>query len=174
MAQDQSSTDETRFRQVYLFRDANGAHKIGVSFSPEQRQRSVQNQTHQDVAAVHTIENPCAAALERALHFKFAEKRIEGEWFNLTPEDVGFIVALNDDTTSEVLNAFFSRSGVQFSVRLHALRVQAGLTVADLARATGLSRTALYNLENGDSRPSWDVVQRIADALNVTTDDFRK
>lgn len=65
-----------------------------------------------------------------------------------------------------------SEAGV-LPARLRALRERAGLTVADLARATGLSRAALYNLENGDSRPTWDAVQRLADALGVSTDDFR-
>lgn len=62
---------------------------------------------------------------------------------------------------------------VTFAARLRALRARAGLTVADLARQTGLSRAALYNLENGDSKPTWDAVQRIADALGATTDEFR-
>ena len=60
-----------------------------------------------------------------------------------------------------------------FSARLKALREKAGLTVADLASATGVSRTALYNLEGGKCRPTWDVVQRLANALGVTTDQFR-
>lgn len=60
-----------------------------------------------------------------------------------------------------------------FGAVLARLREAAGLTVAALAAATGLSRTALYNLENGDSRPSWDAVQKLAAALSVPTDTFR-
>jgi DNA-binding XRE family transcriptional regulator len=60
-----------------------------------------------------------------------------------------------------------------FPARLKSLREKAGLTVAALARSTGLSRAGLYKLESGESRPSWDVVQKIAAALSVPTDTFR-
>lgn len=64
-------------------------------------------------------------------------------------------------------------SNESFGERLKALRETAGLSVAQLAKATDISRAALYNLENGDSRPTWDVVQSLAKALGVPTDTFR-
>jgi hypothetical protein len=32
--------------------------------------------------------------LERMLHARFADKRVDGEWFILTPEDVEYIKGL--------------------------------------------------------------------------------
>lgn len=60
-----------------------------------------------------------------------------------------------------------------FPARLRELRERAELSVAALAAKAKITRAALYNLENGDSRPSWDVVQRLARALGVPTDTFR-
>lgn len=59
-----------------------------------------------------------------------------------------------------------------FARRLRELREAAGVSVAELAERTGLSRAALYNLENG-AAPSWETVQLIARALSVPTDHFR-
>lgn len=66
-----------------------------------------------------------------------------------------------------------------FPARLTALRTAAGLSVPDLARASGLSDDVLrqYELPDGDKRqrkPTWDSVQKIAAALGVPTDAFRE
>lgn len=60
-----------------------------------------------------------------------------------------------------------------FAARLHALREKAGLSVAELAEAVGLSRQAVYAHESGDSRPTWANVQAYAEVLGVPTDTFR-
>lgn len=58
--------------------------------------------------------------------------------------------------------------------RIKALREQAGLSVADLADRVGLSRQQVYNLEADVHKPSWDVVQRVADVFGVSTETFRQ
>lgn len=60
-----------------------------------------------------------------------------------------------------------------FPDRLRALRESAGLTVAELAEAAGLTRQAVHNYEAGDRRPTWQAVQKLAEALGVSTDAFR-
>jgi len=60
-----------------------------------------------------------------------------------------------------------------FPAKLTALREAAGLSVARLAGQSHLSRQAVYDLEAGKYRPTWDVVQRLAAALHVPTDTFR-
>lgn len=54
-----------------------------------------------------------------------------------------------------------------FSRRLRELRMAAGLSQAQLARAAGVGRQYVYQLEAGRRAPSWDVVQRLAAALGV-------
>ncbi len=60
-----------------------------------------------------------------------------------------------------------------FAKRLRAFCKTRGLTPAALARLTGLTRPAVGNLANGDSRPTWATVQLLALALGVSTEEFR-
>jgi transcriptional regulator with XRE-family HTH domain len=60
-----------------------------------------------------------------------------------------------------------------FARRLRALREAAGVSGYRLAQLTGLSPQALHQLERGASRPAWDTVCRLAQALNVSTEAFR-
>lgn len=58
--------------------------------------------------------------------------------------------------------------------KLSALRTAAGLSVPDLARASGLSDDVLRQYESGARRPTWDSVQKLATAMGVPTDAFRE
>lgn len=60
-----------------------------------------------------------------------------------------------------------------FHEALTALRTAAGLSIPDLARASGLSDDAIRKWEAGDRAPTWDGVQKLAHALGVPTDTFR-
>jgi transcriptional regulator with XRE-family HTH domain len=62
---------------------------------------------------------------------------------------------------------------MMFAARLTALREAAGLSVAQLATAAGLHRQSVHQYENGERRPTWDAVQKLAAALHVPTDTFR-
>lgn len=61
-----------------------------------------------------------------------------------------------------------------FPGRLRTLREAANLSVAELAERAGLHRVHVHQLEAGKRAPSWATVCRLADALGVKTDDFRK
>jgi transcriptional regulator with XRE-family HTH domain len=54
-----------------------------------------------------------------------------------------------------------------FNERLRELREAAGLTQEALARAAGLSTSAVSKLEQRDIDPSWSTVQVLARALGV-------
>jgi transcriptional regulator with XRE-family HTH domain len=60
-----------------------------------------------------------------------------------------------------------------FAAALKRLRLAAGMTMQDLADASGVSKQVVHNCEAGKSRPTWDVVQSLASALGVSTDVFR-
>lgn len=73
---------------VYLFTNSQSLTKIGVSKTPELRQRSVAN-TIKDYVTIHSTYNCKALAfkVETHLHNVFKEKRVVGEWFNMSEED---------------------------------------------------------------------------------------
>jgi transcriptional regulator with XRE-family HTH domain len=63
-------------------------------------------------------------------------------------------------------------ASVTFAGRLRELRETAGLTTYALAKKCGLTKQALYRLEQGDSEPTWQTVQLLAAALGVDCRSF--
>jgi hypothetical protein len=81
---------------VYLMHDlSNGFYKIGISNQPEWRERTLQSEkpTIEMLAAKKYINRKIAAAFEKALHFTYDGKRIRGEWFKLSTDEVSEIIA---------------------------------------------------------------------------------
>ena len=60
-----------------------------------------------------------------------------------------------------------------FADRLKELRRERRLTQAALALAADMPKATVCNLEQGRHLPTWDSVQRLADALGTPTDAFR-
>lgn len=56
----------------------------------------------------------------------------------------------------------------RFGVRLRQIRRSKDLTQETIAEATGLSVNFISLLENGDAAPSFDTIEKIAEALKVT------
>lgn len=55
-----------------------------------------------------------------------------------------------------------------FGLALRALRVDAGVGLAELAHRSGIARSHLYRLENGESsEPTADTLMRIAQVLGI-------
>lgn len=76
---------------VYLMVDtANNFYKIGMSNRPGYREHTLQSEkpTIELLCAKVYPTRVIAEAIESALHKAFASKRIRGEWFNLSLEDV--------------------------------------------------------------------------------------
>lgn len=80
---------------VYLMKDlANGFYKIGISNNPEYRERTLQSEkpTIETVISKKFPVRKIAESFEKSLHAAYANKRIRGEWFNLTSEDANDII----------------------------------------------------------------------------------
>lgn len=60
-----------------------------------------------------------------------------------------------------------------FAELLKAKREAAGLTRLELARAAGVTPPAITLYEQGKCGPGWGILQRLADALGVSTEDLR-
>ena len=52
--------------------------------------------------------------------------------------------------------------------RLRAARTNAGVSLAELARRSGLTRAAIRNIESGSSDPSTQTVQQLAKSLSIS------
>lgn len=73
--------------EVYLMK--SGPHyKIGRSNSSGRRSYELAIQLPQRLEVVHVIETDDAVGIERYWHQRFADRRLNGEWFALTKADV--------------------------------------------------------------------------------------
>lgn len=80
---------------VYLMKDlANGYHKIGISNTPEYREKTLQSEKPSIVllACKKFPTRKIAEAFESALHTAYNQQRLRGEWFDLNEEDVAAII----------------------------------------------------------------------------------
>ncbi len=59
-----------------------------------------------------------------------------------------------------------------FGARLKALRIEAGMTQAQLGERMGMLATNIARLETGGRAPTWDTVMRLAKVFGVSTDEF--
>ena len=60
----------------------------------------------------------------------------------------------------------------QVGPRLKRIRTERGVTLTDLADATGISKSTLSRLENGQRRPSLELLLPLAQAHRVPLDDL--
>lgn len=75
---------------VYLIRaiEPNSHYKIGLSKEPVTRIEKLDVKLPFPVEVIHLIKTDNMRGLELSLHEKYADKRVNGEWFALTDADV--------------------------------------------------------------------------------------
>ena len=76
---------ETGF--VYLMKSGRH-HKIGRTVSVGSRERQLAIKIPIPPTTIHTIETDDPSGVEAYWHRRFAEKRGQGEWFDLSPDDI--------------------------------------------------------------------------------------
>lgn len=80
-------------KKIYLMIDTiTGFCKIGISVNPNYRESTLQSEkpSVELIWSSSDIKSN-AKEIERELHEQFSDKRIRGEWFNLTVEDINYI-----------------------------------------------------------------------------------
>ena len=73
---------------VYLVKSGR-RYKIGFTSNHWQRKSEIHKQTSEGIEEIHTIaaiDDP--AGIEKYWHERFGAKRLHGEWFDLSPEDI--------------------------------------------------------------------------------------
>jgi len=74
---------------VYLIQHGNRReYKIGKTFNPIRREGEIRLAMPETVTPIHTIRTDDPSGIEAYWHNRFKSKRLEGEWFSLTAEDV--------------------------------------------------------------------------------------
>lgn len=85
---------------VYVIGPVGGPFKIGTSFDVQRRLSALQTGSPLDLEVV--IEIPGNHGLETALHDKFKNKRIRGEWFKLNNEDLQEILLMTPQESERI------------------------------------------------------------------------
>ena len=76
-------------KYVYLISDLNNyTYKIGISSNPEKRIKALQTGNDRTLKIVHKVLCQNYLEVERALHNQYNFLRVNGEWFELSDEDV--------------------------------------------------------------------------------------
>ena len=81
---------------VYLIRAENGLYKIGKAKNITARLKPFGVDFPMKWDLVYSFSSGDYSLAEEALHRRFADKRGIGEWFQLLPEDVAYIMSIQD------------------------------------------------------------------------------
>ena len=79
---------------VYILQSDTGPYKIGRSNNPKSRIKTFGVQLPFEVEYLAVIPSDDYVGLETELHVQYEDKRVNGEWFDLSPEDVAHIQGL--------------------------------------------------------------------------------
>jgi len=73
---------------VYVLRAESGHYKIGRTKSPDSRMKTFSVKLPFRVEYELLIRSDNCRELEKGLHARFSDRRVDGEWFALSPEDI--------------------------------------------------------------------------------------
>lgn len=154
---------------VYLIQcGPNGPVKIGKADDPKGRLSELQVAHWQTLTLVRVWEG--SEADERALHARFADLRIRGEWFHFSRQmlgDVGLPIVEEPPPPASppapsrpwpIKVADFKQLGAT----VRALRTCANMTQEELAEKVGSSRSTIASIEAGHDLPGRDLTSRIS------------
>jgi DNA-binding XRE family transcriptional regulator len=163
----QNAHDRPSAGFVYVFEAENHLYKVGKSFDPKQRVARF-NTLPVAVTLVHQIESSDAAWLERRLHRRFELKRVRGEWFALTADDVAELARMSVCNLPEQRELFGG-----LGARVARLREKEGLSQTDLARRAGLPFAVVIAIEDEtEPDPRLSVIAAVARSLGVGFDEL--
>ena len=74
--------------------EGGGYYKIGRAKKLDQRVKRFEIKLPFEIELVCSVHSDDYVALERALHERFADRRVNGEWFALTQADIDYIRGL--------------------------------------------------------------------------------
>jgi hypothetical protein len=90
----QNMRQSPRHGYVYLLDSQIGVWKIGRSSVPVKRISTLEVKLPYDLEVIALIETKDMYGLESHMHNKYAAKRVKGEWFRLSSEEVEYIRSL--------------------------------------------------------------------------------
>lgn len=151
---------------VYVIGSVKGPQKIGVAANPDGRLTQLRT-GHPFPLAVHAhFEFPTEAearTVERTAHKALKEKRLSGEWFEITTSEA---VAAVESAIEAIRQGVVAVRAIELSpVQIRAARALIGWTQIELASASGVSEISIKNIERGVTDPRRSTLEAIQTAL---------
>lgn len=86
---------------IYVLESDDGYYKIGQTGSLQNRVKALKIQLPFKVHLLHRVAVSDPSAAERQLHQRFKDRRMNGEWFRLSQEDVEWLTSLTREDLEE-------------------------------------------------------------------------
>lgn len=162
---------------VYLIRcGATGPAKIGKADDPQRRLYELQTAHWEELYLLRAWEG--GEPEESALHVRFADLRLRGDWFSFSRAMLGDLglpeIPVVPHPAHEPETAFRTRlcAITNTGELLRVWRDRRNMTQRELAAAVGVSPAGVAHWELGNNQPSLDRLRRAAAVLNVTLDEL--
>jgi len=88
---------------IYLIEGEKGRFKIGLTADPKTRISTLGVKLPFDIEVIHLIHTDDMRRAERELHHQYNHRRLNGEWFDLTPDEIAAIQQIKHITYGERL-----------------------------------------------------------------------
>lgn len=152
---------------VYMIRAGeHGPVKIGHSFDPQFRLGQLQISHWETLRIIRLFEG--AEIEEAALHQKFADQYIRGEWHHFSQAmlgNVGLVEIIPAQIASgdvePLAPVFINEDASAMGAKISAHRKRVGLTQSELALAIGIARSTLASIEAGHDMPGRDLLWKL-------------
>lgn len=86
---------------VYILKSNNGYHKIGRTKNIDKRLVGIARDYPVHITALHYFPCRDCVGAELRLHRRFADCRLQGEWFDLSDEQVAWLVTITEKDTED-------------------------------------------------------------------------
>ena len=153
-------------RKIYLMRMGEFV-KIGVSANPHARSGHFET-LPLSMEVIHIIESENAGLVERALHRRFKDVQVNGEWFRLAAADIDLIRSVircdSPDDLPQVLKPLFGPGGKNGAAWVRSRKLKAVLVSMPLEVHAKIKRASVCS---GLSMVAWAVQVLDAEATKV-------
>lgn len=82
---------------VYILQAENGCYKIGRTNNMEKRIKAIRRDYPLNITVLHYFPCKDMISTETALHRRFADNRLQGDWFRLDASQAAWLVSLTEE-----------------------------------------------------------------------------
>lgn len=168
---------------IYFIQAVDGGPvKIGLAVNMQRRWYELQRTTGKELNVLGVIDGDIK--VEKSLHSRFSQERVDKEWFNPSPEILKFIQEsarpfdLNRNFKYRPRRKQYLGETKKDSIRVNLFEFwkqqeiaqRRTISITEVSRATGISRDTLTRLKAGRTgHPDLEVISKLCKFFGVDT-----